>query len=280
MSFQHLTIENMQLFVTVADSGSISAAAEQFFIDPSSVSRKISLMEEGLSNQLFNRSTRGVSLTDSGSNFYKFCQETLENLSVLFDELSVKSELSQLRIGTYDSVSVGLYNNFFSKNFSKLGTVTISNQINELIKNFNNNQLNTLIIDHEFSKLLTDTFYEKPLIEEAFYLVSNHKFTDRFVSKDWSQLELFLHPKNCPIHQKLLTVCSKEKLPKIHEIEHTVSALAFLNSKNQATLLPESSLKKVASENFYFYKLPEKFNRKLSLVSRNLQIQDLFFKSK
>jgi DNA-binding transcriptional LysR family regulator len=280
MSFQHLTIENMQLFVTVADSGSISAAAEQFFIDPSSVSRKITLMEEELSNQLFTRSTRGVSLTDSGNNFYKFCQETLANLSVLFDELSVKSELSQVKIGTYDSVSIGLYNNFFSKNFSKLGVVKISNQINELIKNFNNNQLNTLIIDHEFSKLLTGVFHEKPLVEEAFYLVSTQKLTDSFVRENWSQFELFLHPKNCPIHQKLLTICPTKNLPKIHEIEYTMSALAFLNSENQASLLPESSLKKISSDNLYFHKLPKKFNRKLSLVSRNLQVQDLFFKSK
>ncbi len=51
MTFQHLSIENMQLFVTVADNSSISRSAEQLFIDASSVSRKISLIEEELSDR-------------------------------------------------------------------------------------------------------------------------------------------------------------------------------------------------------------------------------------
>ncbi|EQC53981.1 hypothetical protein LLT5_01170 [Lactococcus cremoris subsp. cremoris TIFN5] len=117
MTFQHLSIENMQLFVTVADNSSISRAAEQLFIDASSVSRKISLIEEELSNQLFIRSNQGVALTDTGILFYNFCQETLKNLSELFEHLSVNPSLSQLKIGTYDSVSVGLYKDFLVKIF-------------------------------------------------------------------------------------------------------------------------------------------------------------------
>lgn len=65
-------------FVTVADNSSISRSAEQLFIDASSVSRKISLIEEELSNQLFIRSNQGVALTDTGIIFYNFCQETLK----------------------------------------------------------------------------------------------------------------------------------------------------------------------------------------------------------
>ena len=278
MTFQHLSIENMQLFVTVADNSSISRSAEQLFIDASSVSRKISLIEEELSNQLFIRSNQGVALTDTGIIFYNFCQETLKNLSELFEHLSVSSSLSQLKIGTYDSVSVGLYKDFFSENFSKIGAVKISNQIDNLIQSFNNNQLNTLIIDDEFSKFLTGNFYEKSLAKEAFYLVSHQKFANSFDSKNWKQLELFLNPKSCPIHQKLLALCPKENLPKIHEIEYTASPLSFLVSSNQATILPESSLKKYASENFYFQKLPENFNRNLVIFSRTLSDQELFLR--
>jgi len=66
-------------------------------------------------------------------------------------------------------------------------------------------------------------------------------------------------------------------LPKIHEIEYTASALSFLVSSNQATIL-QSSLKKYASENFYFQKLPENFNRNLVILSRTLSDQELFLR--
>ena len=130
-----------------------------------------------------------------------------------------------------------------------------------------------MIIDDEFSKFLTGNFYEKSLAKEAFYLVSHQKFANSFDSKNWKQLELFLNP----IHQKLLALCPKENLPKIHEIEYTASALSFLVSSNQATIL-QSSLKKYASENFYFQKLPENFNRNLVILSRTLSDQELFLR--
>ncbi|EQC55259.1 hypothetical protein LLT5_01175 [Lactococcus cremoris subsp. cremoris TIFN5] len=118
-----------------------------------------------------------------------------------------------------------------------------------------------MIIDDEFSKFLTGNFYEKSLAKEAFYLVSHQKFTNSFDSKNWKQLELFLNPKSCPIHQKLLALCPKENLPKIHEIEYTASALSFLVSSNQATIL-QSSLKNMHQKIFIF-----KNFQKISIVT-------------
>ena len=55
--------EELQVFVAVIDSGSISAAAEQIGQTPSAVSRTLSRLESKLGTTLVNRTTRRMDLT-------------------------------------------------------------------------------------------------------------------------------------------------------------------------------------------------------------------------
>lgn len=60
------TIEQLHLFLAVIRSGTFSAAARELNLAPSSVSRQVSDLEESLQIQLFTRTTRQLTLTDSG----------------------------------------------------------------------------------------------------------------------------------------------------------------------------------------------------------------------
>lgn len=57
-------------FLAVAQSKSFSAASEKLFISPVSVMKQINALEASLNVQLFNRSNRGVSLTQAGHYLY------------------------------------------------------------------------------------------------------------------------------------------------------------------------------------------------------------------
>ncbi len=57
----------LQAFVTVAESGSFSLAAEQLFITQSAVSKRIAQLEEQLNSRLFDRIGRHISLTEAGT---------------------------------------------------------------------------------------------------------------------------------------------------------------------------------------------------------------------
>lgn len=56
----------MQAFVKVVETGSFSAAAKEMHLSISSVTRRVSSLEEALNKPLLHRSTRAVSLTEAG----------------------------------------------------------------------------------------------------------------------------------------------------------------------------------------------------------------------
>ncbi len=61
----------MQVFARVVEAGSFSAAARQLRMTPSTVSKLIARMEDRLGARLVERSTRRLSLTDEGQQFYE-----------------------------------------------------------------------------------------------------------------------------------------------------------------------------------------------------------------
>ena len=73
--------EELQAFVRVAETASISQAAQRLNIAKSAVSRRISELEHRLGIQLFYRTTRHISLTDSGSIFYQSALRILTDLN-------------------------------------------------------------------------------------------------------------------------------------------------------------------------------------------------------
>jgi len=63
-------INDALTFVSVVDEGSFAAAAKKWFISSSVVSKRISRLESHLHAQLLQRTTRSLSLTESGQLFY------------------------------------------------------------------------------------------------------------------------------------------------------------------------------------------------------------------
>ena len=59
-------LDNMTIFVAVAERQSFAEAARQLTRSPASVTRAVAALEERLQTRLFNRTTRSVALTDAG----------------------------------------------------------------------------------------------------------------------------------------------------------------------------------------------------------------------
>lgn len=71
---------DMQMFVKVVETASISAAADKLDVAKSAVSRRLAELEARLGVQLFQRTTRRMNLTDSGRSFYERCLRILADL--------------------------------------------------------------------------------------------------------------------------------------------------------------------------------------------------------
>jgi LysR family transcriptional regulator for bpeEF and oprC len=64
-------IDVMRLFIRVADSGNFSKVARVSGISQPTVSKLIAGLETRLGAQLLRRTSRGLSLTDAGQDFYE-----------------------------------------------------------------------------------------------------------------------------------------------------------------------------------------------------------------
>ncbi len=71
---------DLQTFVQIVVAGSISGAAEHMDVAKSAVSRRLAELEERLGVQLLRRTTRRLSLTESGRGFYERCVRILADL--------------------------------------------------------------------------------------------------------------------------------------------------------------------------------------------------------
>ncbi|WP_420583582.1 LysR substrate-binding domain-containing protein [Ruegeria sp.] len=77
------TIQGMRAFVAVATHSSFTEGARQIGISTKLASKYVGQLEDRLNAQLFNRTTRSVTLTDTGRSYYERCLPLLEQ----FDEL-------------------------------------------------------------------------------------------------------------------------------------------------------------------------------------------------
>lgn len=67
----------IQVFARVAESRSFTAAATRLGLTPSAVSKSVSRLEAELGVRLLHRSTRLVTLTNEGANFFDRCRHIL-----------------------------------------------------------------------------------------------------------------------------------------------------------------------------------------------------------
>lgn len=74
----HMKIEDLNLFVQVANQLSFTGAANILDLPQSTVSRKIKQMEEALEIRLFERTCREIFLTEPGRQFYEHSKKILQ----------------------------------------------------------------------------------------------------------------------------------------------------------------------------------------------------------
>lgn len=69
-----MNISGVQLFLTIAETSSLSQAAKRLDISPMAVSRRLAAIEQELGTRLLQRTTRSVSLTQEGAEFFTLCK--------------------------------------------------------------------------------------------------------------------------------------------------------------------------------------------------------------
>ena len=81
------SLDDMRLFCTLAQAGSYRQAAETLAMPVSTLSRRITLLEERLKVRLLHRDAHRLTLTDTGQQYVERCAPLVEELSEVSHEL-------------------------------------------------------------------------------------------------------------------------------------------------------------------------------------------------
>ena len=87
-------LRSLEFLIAATDTGSFAGAAKKFATDPSTVSKSIRKLEEQLALQLFQRSTRKLSLTDAGKQYVDSVKHFINQLEITEDNLKAENESS------------------------------------------------------------------------------------------------------------------------------------------------------------------------------------------
>ncbi|MBM3608037.1 MAG: LysR family transcriptional regulator, partial [Alphaproteobacteria bacterium] len=100
--------EQIRIFASVTDAGGFSRAGERLGMSRAAASRNIIELEERLGVRLFNRTTRQVSLTEAGRDFYRQCRRILDELEEAERAASAASAGPQGQLRIVAPVNFGL----------------------------------------------------------------------------------------------------------------------------------------------------------------------------
>jgi len=93
-----IDLNRIQYFVSVVECKSYTKASKRLGVPKSTLSRHIQALEADLNLRLLNRSTRQLSTTHSGSQYYQSCLPLISSLqqaqnAILDDQINIKGEL-------------------------------------------------------------------------------------------------------------------------------------------------------------------------------------------
>lgn len=122
-----ININPLRLFVKVAETESIAAAARQLDIAPSIASRQIASLERAFKTKLLTRTTRRLSLTPAGTTLLEWARAAVEGYEEVADELGAMQHRPSgvIRLASNDYAAVTYLPSILQKFCAKYPEVRI-----------------------------------------------------------------------------------------------------------------------------------------------------------
>ncbi|WP_028300618.1 LysR family transcriptional regulator [Oceanospirillum beijerinckii] len=132
--------DDIAIVVAVAEQGSFSAAAEQLAMPPSTLSRRVSALENQLGLRLLERNTRSLKLTQKGNELVAGCAEQVKSMQQTVSHLTSDNDSAAGVLNVSAPLTLG--NDLMSQCFSDFVQcyplirlqLDLSNDLRELFK--------------------------------------------------------------------------------------------------------------------------------------------------
>ena len=158
---------------TLAEAGSMAAAAEQLALSQPAISKAMSEMEHGLGAQLLDRSSRGVVLTESGRVLLERGRVILDEVRLGISEIDHLSDPTQgeVRVGTSDpaAVLVSEIINALSRRYPRITYQILIAEPTTAMRNLRERKTDVLVTrwvatDDDDDDMKAEILYEAPLV--------------------------------------------------------------------------------------------------------------------
>ena len=248
-----LDIDMLRCFMEVAQTGSFTKAGKNIGLTQSGVSIKIRRLEERLNSQVFNRTSKSVSLTLEGEILFDHAGRILSAHDEAVSRLTKPKASGKLRIGLIDYFLPELLPSLLSKFKKQYPNIHLEVQTGfgiNLIPMFEKGELDLVVAGKDEYQGESRILAQEPLI----WIVSSDTETTLH-----EPIQLVLLPSPCSF-RKLATE-SLEKANRKWEVQFTGTSTASIQAAVQAgmglTILPQGAITKGVRKASSHWELPE-----------------------
>lgn len=161
--------DQLAYFLHVADTGSINATAQNFYISQQAINAQLKKLEEEIGVQLLNRSSKGITLTPQGELFIPYAKNILKLQDDAVHELHRFSKNEANLVGSLSIFTASVFSDLFLpaviSNFMRMHPNTTI----RIMETYNEEVLSYLFRDYCEIVLLSagNVYIEKMMGQEA-----------------------------------------------------------------------------------------------------------------
>ncbi len=176
-----MTLQQLKYIVSIADTRNITEASKRLFISQPSLTAAVHELEKEMNVTIFNRSNKGVTITNEGDEFLSYARQVLEQANLLEDRYKAGKNGN-----TIFSVSCQHYSfavNAFVDVIRKFGAQRYDftlreTQTNEIIDDIAKmkSEIGVLYLSEKNEKVISKMIQKKGLLFEPLFSTPLHIF--------------------------------------------------------------------------------------------------------
>ncbi|MFM1878330.1 MAG: hypothetical protein RLZZ241_1196 [Bacteroidota bacterium] len=212
-----MTITQLQYVLAVAEHRNFTQAAEKSFVTQPTLSMQVQKLEEELDLQIFDRSTKPITITDAGNKIIAQAKNIVQEAARIQDIVAQEKGFigGTYKLGVIPTVMPTLLPMFlkaFTSRYPKVALIIREQSTESLIQNLLDGQLDAGIAA---TPLENESLLERPLYYEPFvaYIPKSHRLSNTTaLSPDDLDLEdiLLLQDGHC-FRDGVINLCKANK---------------------------------------------------------------------
>lgn len=238
-------------FIAVCEEGSITKAAERLGYVQSSISNQIAILEDIFGKKLFERSAKGVIITDYGKVLLKYAYEYINLERELMDEMnSLDKPCGTIKISTTETfcaLRIPIIINNFQKDYPNISFNIETGCVHEIVNDVLSRKVDFGIVPNKPDNIDLEFI---PLYKEKLVFISDISYWEKVKKYEEKDVTYIGFGENClysSIAEKKLDEIGI-KIDKKMQFSSVETIKSIVGSKMGISLVPYENVKNELDE--------------------------------